>query len=123
MPSLRRRRIADRSILAAWSVAALVWAAAIPLATPALAGVHGPLFSIDVEPDTASAPAGTTFVLRATLYDESDNVFDGAGTDTHIRFIWEDGSPNQQPDMSCDTGSDGTCSVSYQADDPGEDAI
>ena len=54
MPSLRRRRIADRSILAAWSVAALVWAAAIPLATPALASVHGPLFSIDVEPDTAS---------------------------------------------------------------------
>ena len=56
MQTLRRRRVASRPIAAAWLIVALVWACALQSTATAVAASHGPLFSVDVEPDTDERP-------------------------------------------------------------------
>ena len=122
-----RRRATARSIAAAWLVTGIFVAYAIPLATPVRAAQSDTAFSLDVEPDVASGPVGTTFTLGATVYDADGNVFAGAGTDTTVRFWFAPDSPNDphtsSPDMTCSTGTDGTCTVSYTAAQAGSDRI
>ena len=123
-----RRRAASRSIVSAWLVAAMVVAPAIGLltATPVVAhdGDHSPT-ALDVDPETDTGVQGTTFTLTATVYDEDGEV---SHEDTEVRFYFVPGSDNDPhrgsgADLSCDTGSDGRCEVSYTADEIGTDYI
>ncbi len=122
-----RRRATIRSIASVALATGILAAYAFPLAAPAYADWPETAHALDVEPETDSGPAGTTFTLTATVYDDDGQIFSGPGTDTEVRFYFRRGSPNDPhrrgADMTCRTGTDGTCSVSYQGDDVGTDSI
>jgi cell division septation protein DedD len=74
---------------------------------------------LDVEPESESVEAGSEAVLIARVQDAS-----GAPVDAHVRFRILDGSPNDRAqDLSCYTGDDGECTVTYTAVDTGTDLI
>ena len=101
MKTMDRRRGTVRAIGSTLLVTAILGAYAFPLAMPTLAQTAaaqagpGP-DALDVDPETASGPIGTTFTLTATVY-EGGQVFAGPGTDTHVRFYFVPGSPNDPP--------------------------
>ena len=91
----RRRRDVLRPIASALLISGILGAYAFPLAMPTLAAGSGwSPGALDVDPETASGPAGTTFTLTATVYDHDGDVYAGPGTDTEVRFYFTTNSPN-----------------------------
>ena len=86
---------------------------------------------VDVDPESDTVQAGTTHTLVASVLDQTGSVLDGAGTDTEVGFYFLPGSPNDPGnpgmggpyDLSCRTGTAGTCSVGYQPQATGTDVV
>ena len=84
---------------------------------------------LDVSPETSTYGPGATVTLHAAVYDEDGNPYAGEGTSTHVRFYFSAASPNNphspgsNPDLDCDTGTSGSCDVSYVAAAFGDDTI
>jgi hypothetical protein len=116
-----------RAAIAAWLCASLLTMATLGW-TPAVLAA-GPAQVLDVELETETLPAGSTVWLTARVYDASGDLAIGLENDTHIRFYFTSSSPNDpdkpgsDPDMECDTGAAGECSVWYLAEGEGTDTI
>ena len=117
------RRRASR--LAALSGLLLVASVSIPLAVPTSAiAASGP--RLDVTPEDGTTAQGGTVVLQASIFD-THGAPDPSGHT--ILFFFLSGSDNDpggsflHPDLTCHTGSDGDCSVSYVAAHAGEDSL
>ncbi len=128
MTTLGRRRRTLRAIASAFLVSGILGAYAFPLAMPAFATGGWSPGALDVAPESETGPIGTTFTLTATVYDHDGDVYAGPGTDTQVRFYFLYGSPNDphngsSPDLTCSTGTDGQCSVSYVGQHKGTDHV
>jgi hypothetical protein len=81
--------------------------------------------TVDVDPEHGAGQTGGTVVLTARVHDENGDDFAGA----NVRFFFDPTSPNDMhspgnsPDLECITGSNGICTVSYVAANPGTDVI
>jgi hypothetical protein len=121
--SLPRRRVA----IGAWLAGAFLTIALAPVGLP-VRGASTATY-LDFEPESASAMPGASVSLQAFVYDQDGNLFEGPDTSTHVRFFFSTGSPNDpaspgsSPDISCDTGTSGQCSVTYVAVNAGTDII
>jgi hypothetical protein len=121
--SLPRRRVA----IVAWLAGAVLMVALAPVGLP-VRGASTATY-LDFEPESASAMPGASVSLQAFVYDQDGNLFNGPDTSTHVRFFFRTGSPNDpaspgnSPDISCDTGTSGQCSVTYVAANAGTDII
>lgn len=104
--------------------------AALALAGSALFGVSTPSLAapgvyVDVQPELAEVAVGTTVTLTVTVRDDDGGPIDNA----NVRWYFGPDSPNDpepdnnSPDLRCSTDAGGTCSISYQADAIGTDAI
>ncbi|MGH2456037.1 MAG: hypothetical protein ACRDHD_07255, partial [Candidatus Limnocylindria bacterium] len=84
---------------------------------------------VNVEPEVETVQAGTIVTLTAWVQDADGTPSVGPGTDTHVRWYFVAGSPNDMtspgnsPDLECWTGEAGQCSVTYVAAAEGTDAI
>jgi hypothetical protein len=73
---------------------------------------------LDVQPENQYATPGSHFSVTAVVYDQFGQVFSGNGTDTTVNGELFTGSPLDQdgntpstPDLHCNTGTQGACSV------------
>lgn len=116
----RRRAVA---IIVALAVA---WALMVAAARPSAAA---PGTLLDISPETESVDVGDTITLTASLRNADGTPATGPGTNTHVRWYFAAGSPNEPPgggsnhDFECWTGALGACSISYVASAVGTDSI
>src|SRR3990170_5242784 len=119
-----RLRIAPAALLASVTLAL----GSMPFAVPVVAHDGGDAAVLDVDPETESGPVGTTCTIDATVYDDDGDLLTGPGSDTLVKFYFVWGSPNDPqdgltPDLTCQTGTEGECSVTYTALEAGTDTI
>src|SRR6476660_1708315 len=82
---------------------------------------------LHLSPATATYGTGATVSILASVYDDDGSL--STATSTHVRFyFWptspnDPGSPGSSPDLDCYTGTDGTCVVTYVANQAGTDTI
>ena len=118
--SIRRRVVSGVSAMA------LAWSLALVVAAPSLAA---PGTRVNVEPEQVLIGIGQTVVLTALVSDADGDPSVGTDSNTHVRWYFAAGSPNDvaspgnSPDLQCFTGSSGECSVSYVAAAGGTDRI
>ncbi len=117
---------AIRRALPLVSSVALAWSLMLSAATPSIAE---PGTRVDVEPEVANVVVGQTVTLTAVVHDSNGNPSVGADTNTHVRWFFSAGSPNDidspgnSPDLQCWTGTAGMCSITYVPSELGTDAI
>ena len=122
--SMVRQRVRPRrrqqSVAAVVLTAMLCAIAAAPFwAVAPRAMAAGTPTYLHLSPTSATYATGATVSIHAAVYDDDGNL--STGTSTHVRFyFWpaspnDPGSPGSSPDMDCDTGTDGTCDVTYVA--------
>ena len=88
--------------------------------------------AVDVEPDSETLTVGEDRVLTATVFDQFGDEFQG---DTQVDFEFfkdsptditkhdSDGNAPAEPDRTCTTANDPTCSITYSSDRAGRDLI
>src|SRR5262245_65385999 len=84
---------------------------------------------VNVEPETLEIAVGQPATLTAVVRDAEGNPAVGPGSDTHVRWYFATGSPND-PDpgnsshsFECWTGEPGQCSIAYTPTALGTDTI
>src|SRR5688500_5900419 len=99
------------------------------LLAAATAAVAEPGTQVNIEPESATVVVGQTVTLTAQVRDLNGNPALGPDANTHVRWYFAVGSPNDidspgnSADLECQTNSAGECSVSYVAAGLGADAI
>jgi hypothetical protein len=114
-----------RTVVLSALLGSLLTVLPVPVAMHAIAADNPKATYLDLEAETASGAAGTTFVLTATVYDQFGELF--TRSNVNVKMWWLSG-PNGQgqggsSDLDCSTGSEGSCSVSYDAALAGTDLI
>jgi hypothetical protein len=119
------RGVAKRLFVAAVAMA-LASTVALAATSPTAAA---PGTRVDVEPETLEIAVGQPATLTAVVRDAAGNPAVGPGSDTHVRWYFAAGSPNDpDPDNSshsfeCWTGEAGQCSMTYTPQTLGSDTI
>lgn len=111
-----------RRFIVAIAAFALAGSALFGASTPSLAA---PGVYVDVQPELAEVAIGTSVILTVRVQDDDAQPTSNA----NVRWYFGPDSPNDpepdnnSPDLRCSTDAGGTCSVSYQPDAVGTDAI
>jgi hypothetical protein len=123
---VRRQSLRRRGLIAAWS-AGLVLAS-----TLGMTGLAGPAMAasdntrLNASPEDGSGPVGALVTLTVAIFDHKGGPI---LTDHVARFYFIAGSANDpggtgnNPHMTCNTGTAGSCSASYTATNAGTDLI
>ena len=78
-----------------------------------------PATIVDVQAESATLLPGAIHTLTATVYDAQGDLAAGPGADSNVRFWFQAGSvndpgtPGNSPDLACNTGEAGWCTVGY----------
>jgi hypothetical protein len=79
---------------------------------------------VDLEPETGAGLLGDSTSLRASVFDQFGNPYQGPGTSVTVGFTLLPGSAGGSADIgSCDTGTSGGCALPYAPTAAGVDQI